>query len=144
MRYPNHRNFRFKIKPVEIKPGLALFMSPEVLLEEGAYCSVPRESMAVIGNHVFLCLHAYEDGSRSAWTPLLSRPSDLRITLPNEGRSGDPRWVDALHSFYPNQLWTMEPVQLVKAARAAGDASTHKHRNLISSKVLATVNPLTS
>src|ERR1043165_6193614 len=99
----------------ELNFGLVLHLDPDVLEAHGATYSCD-EKHRVKGHHFFVCTGADEE--TGLWLPLYSNTGIGRIKFPDEGRSGHPKWTEALCYYHPDQVWTAPHGAIVRAAEA--------------------------
>ena len=124
--------------PTEIKPGLAVFLSPTVLAATIAM-EVGVDSLRHwmgLESHYFLVLQ--REGSRVAITPLTSHPCGAGW-LTVEDKRGHGSWVTTPTFFHPSQVIPVSVDALVAAAAAAGDLTYPASRNLVAGKGLQDV-----
>lgn len=112
----------------EIKPGLVLHLSPDIMLEGGATHTVPEE-FRVRGNHFFICRSVA--GNDGRWIPCYSDDGPGRLEIPASARVGHPKWAANDCYFHPAQIWVASHGAIEAAAKAARDMSTTHRRNRI-------------
>jgi len=88
------------IEADEIKDGLVLCLDPDELEANGGG-SDTTDSIRVQGPHFFVCIAANEQTGN--WVPLFSAPGRLRIILPNNEKSGHPKWCETETYFHGEQ-----------------------------------------
>lgn len=109
-------------------PGLVLRMDPDELIKQGATCSC-AEHEAVHAQHYFVCIKA--NAADGLWAPLFNGPRMGTKELPNDSRTGDPRFVGSSSHYSPEQIWTATHKAAQRAASAAHDSSSGKLPNRI-------------
>lgn len=117
------------IKAHEIRDGLVLHLDPGDLEASGGGCTA-AESARVQGPHFFLCVAADERSGN--WVPLFSVAGPLRTLMPNEEKSGHPKWCESTTYFHCKQVWHAPHSAAVSAAIAAGDLTRPDLRNTLS------------
>ena len=109
-------------------PGLVLHMYPEELLRFGAAHTVEPDD-AVAAQHYFVCLSA--DAKEGLWTPLYLTRGHDRLAIPEEAKSGNPRWTRGVSYYSPDELWRLPHKATQRGASAAGDQSEPKAPNRV-------------
>ena len=108
------------IKAHEIKDGLVLCLDPDELEANGGGSNT-TDSIRVQGPHFFVCIAANEQTGN--WVPLFSDPGRLRVILPNDEKSGHPKWCESETYFHRQQIWQAPHAAIVAASIAGGDLS---------------------
>ena len=124
-----------RLDPMEVRPGLVLWLDPEVLAQGGGHSAAPPERW-VRGLHHFLVV----DGTKFAATllPLYSSGAHLcRHRLDNQAMSGSPHWTLGTWHWDARQVWRA-PVSAILAA-ASHDLSTPGRRNRLGAHALPAI-----
>ena len=113
------------LRPSEIRPGLAVFMDPDALLDAGAV--VDGAGPVVADAHYFVCIAVH--GTTSEWVVATSHNGPGR--LPIRRKVGHPGWVRCDSFVVPSQVWIFSIAAITKAS-AGLDLSRPGARNLAS------------
>lgn len=113
------------INAQEIRDGLVLCLDPDELEATGGRSNATG-SIRVQGPHFFVCIAANDQNGN--WVPLFSDPGRLRIVLPNEEKSGHPKWCESETYFHGEQIWQAPHSAIVSASIAGGDLSDQGSR----------------
>jgi hypothetical protein len=124
--------------PAEIRPGLAVFLSPTLLAAKiAAEVGIdPFGHWMGLESHYFLVLE--REGGRVAVTPLTSHPCSPGW-VPVTDKRGHHGWVNTPTFFHPSQVIPVSIDALVAAAHAGGDLTYPASRNLFAGKGLQDV-----
>lgn len=118
-----------RVEPEEITPGLALFLDPDVLEQEGASYTCPPRNR-VCGNHYFLVVQVVEHRDAAMMVPLYSSGSHrCRIKLDNSAMTGSSYWTGGTWHWDTRQVWLAPTKTIPLSAQIAEDRSTPTKRN---------------
>ena len=117
------------INPTEIRDGLVLHLDPDELEAAGGTCTGAGPAR-VQGSHFFVCIASDERSGN--WVPLFSAPGPGRELVPNEAKSGHPRWCESATWYPSDQVWQAPHAAAIAAAIAGGDLSGAGVRNALS------------
>lgn len=120
----------------EITRGLVLHLDPDTLEREGGVYTCSADARVQSG-HFFLCLSVGDAGGR--WLPLYTNPGVGRRRLSPLGRSGHPKWTNAVCSYHVGQVWTAPHSAVMKAADAGRDMSRAGSRNTVANRYIPTL-----
>ena len=108
------------IEARDIRDGLVLHLDSDELEASGGRCS-ENGSYRVQGSHFFVCIAADERSGN--WVPLFSTAGPYRDLVPNEEKSGHPKWCESTTYFHCRQVWQAPHAAVIDAAVAGGDRS---------------------
>jgi hypothetical protein len=115
------------VDPEELRPGLVLFLDPEILEHDTRTKNTPGYGGPVLGPHFFLVLRKTRPG-RFLLTPLFSRPGYDRIALDDDLKTGRTQfWRDQASYMFRWEFWLASTSAVVDAS--ARERSPRDQRN---------------
>ena len=123
------------VERYEITPGLALFLDPDVMEQEGATYTCPPKNR-VRGKHYFLVAQVVEWRESAMLLPLYSNGGKFRSRLRNAAMSGSNYWVSGTWHWDVRQVWLAPLKSIPLAALIAGDKSRPVKRNRLAASAL--------
>jgi len=127
-----NRNYHASIGQDEVRPGLALFLSPRYLRDVGG-ASTQGPHREVQGNHFFVCLEA--DTSHSLWVPASTKNGPGRALLSSREKTGAASWRQPISFCNVGEIWTLP--NALASDWAFLDESRPHQRNRVTRSALA-------
>ena len=125
-------NHHASITPDEIRPGIALFLSPGYLREVGA-ASTEGRHREVQGDHFFVCLES--DENHSLWIPASTKDGPGRTHLSPRDKAGAASWRQPSSFCNVGEIWTLP--NAIASDWAFLDESSPHQRNGVTRLALA-------
>lgn len=126
--------------PAEIQRGLAVFLSPNQLIESMKQMAPATFYLPPTGldKHYFLVLA--RDGETAAITPLTSHPNGVGwVPVSSTGKTGHEGWVKPSTFYHPSQVWPVPVMAVIAAARTGGDLTWRDTRNRVLGKEIEVI-----